>query len=274
MATMEHINRATWRDRDALRHYRRSHDHLNEGERRVFSIALERAKGGRLLDIGVGAGRTAALLAPMVKDYVGIDYTPEMVRLSRLAHPHLRIDQMDARDLSAFEDGSFDAVVFSYNGIDSVDAEGRLAILSEASRVLAPGGLFVFSTFHRNYSGFTEGMRFSRRLLWTANPARLGARILRFGSSYITSAIRKHRYMPLQQRDGEHALLLHHAHDFGILVYATTPSQLQSQLGVAGFATPAPLYGVSGDRIPADDVSAERLAGEEYFYVVAQKPAI
>lgn len=268
MHVMESINRQTWRNPWALRDYRRSSGYLNEGERIAFSIATPRAGRGRILDIGVGGGRTADLLRATASDYVGIDYTPEMVDLCRHNHPDLRFEIMDARDLSAFQDASFDLVVFSYNGIDSVDADGRQAILLEAARVLASGGAFVFSTFHRGWHGFEHHVDY-RRLEWTANPVRLGLRTLRYVEGRIAGTLRQHRLRPLEQRDGEHTILLHGAHDFGVMVYATTLVQLQSQLAEAGFATPALLLDLDGKAI-GDVASPEH----EYFHVVAHKPGI
>ena len=249
MHIMESINRRTWSNSWALRDYRRSSGYLNEGERAAFAIAAPQVGKGRILDIGV-------------------DYTPEMVELCRKNHPDLRFEHMDARDLSPFRDASFDMVVFSYNGIDSVDASGRLAILREAARVLSSGGAFVFSTFHRGWRGFDHHVDY-RRLEWTSNPVRLGLRTLRYVEGRISGTLRQRRLRPLEERDGEHAILLHGAHDFGVMVYATTPPQVQSQLADAGFATPALLLDLEGKPIGAT-ASAEH----EYFHVVAHKPGV
>lgn len=268
MTDMEHINRATWRNPLSLREYRRLSGHINRGEAAAFSKALSRPGRKRVLDIGVGAGRTAELLAPIAESYIGIDYTAEMVAAARAAHPGIPFEHMDARDLSSFANGSFDLVVFSFNGIDSVDARGRARIMAEAARVLAPGGLFVFSTFHRGWKGFARPLPFARRILWTKNPVKLGLRIARFGLGYGEATVRRRLYARLEQRDGEHARLLHSAHDFGILVYATTPRQIDEQLVVAGFKPDPLLFGVDGEPIQ----SGSDLGEEEHFHVIAEKP--
>lgn len=107
------------------------------------------------------------------------------------------------------------------------------------------------------------------RLEWTPNPVRLGLRTLRYVEGRVSGTLRQRRLRPLEQQDGEHAVLLHGAHDFGVMVYATTPTQLQSQLAEAGFAMPALLFDLDGKAIGAV-ASAEH----EYFHVVAHKPGI
>jgi SAM-dependent methyltransferase len=39
--------------------------------------------GKRVLDLGVGAGRTTQYLAPLAADYLGIDVSPAMLALAR-----------------------------------------------------------------------------------------------------------------------------------------------------------------------------------------------
>lgn len=264
MHEMEMINRRTWSSPFSRRDYRNSSGFINEGERRVLGIGLANARGGRVLDIGVGGGRTAALLAREAGDYVGIDYTPEMVTLARSNHPGLRFENMDARDLSVFANGFFDLVVFSYNGIDSVDADGRRSVLREVSRVLKAGGTFAFSTFNRNWHGFGEN-RARSSIIWSNHPAKLSFRLFK----HAMGLVRERRFAPLEQRHGEHAILLHRAHDFGIMVYATTPGQLRVQLSESGFVGEPLLFSIEGR--PLGD---EILADEEYFHVVARKPSL
>src|SRR5689334_17874445 len=65
----------------------------------------------RMLDLGVGAGRTALTFAAVAGSYVGLDYVDEMVRLSRERvgeDENTRFMFRDARDLSCFREGEFD----------------------------------------------------------------------------------------------------------------------------------------------------------------------
>ena len=264
MHAMEEINRGTWSAPLSLRGYRQINGHIDAGEKRVFEMAFTRFRGGRFLDIGVGGGRTAALLARNAGSYLGIDYTPEMVEIARANHSQLDFRLMDARDLSLLDDASLDLVVFSYNGIDSVDPEGRLRVLREVNRVLVPGGAFIFSTFHRDWEGFQLAPSRAVVVPPSSNPILLGLRYYR----YAVGALKARERRRHEVRHGEHAILLHHAHYFGIMVYATTIAQINGQLDGAGFATPTNVFDEYGA-----EASGQASVQTQYFHVFAEKPA-
>jgi SAM-dependent methyltransferase len=121
---------------------------LQAPEAAILERLRPRLADMRMLDLGVGAGRTSLHFAPLVRSYLGIDRSRAMVDacLARFGGACARFEQGDARDLARFPDGAFDLVLFSFNGIDCVDHEGRLATLAGARRVLAKGGLLCFST--------------------------------------------------------------------------------------------------------------------------------
>ncbi len=110
-----------------------------------------------MLDLGVGAGRTTAHFQPFVRRYVGLDYSPPMLEACARRFPdgipNGRFVLGDARDLQVFPSGSFDFVLFSYNGLDSVDAADREAALREIRRVLKDDGWFCFSTHNIDWRG-------------------------------------------------------------------------------------------------------------------------
>ena len=263
MHIMEEINRRTWKKPLSLRGYKQISGHIDEGERRLFEMAFARYRGGSFLDIGVGGGRTAGLLKANAGDYLGIDYTPEMIDIARANHPDLRFETMDARALEDIDDRSRDLVVFSYNGLDSVDPAGRIAILAEVNRVLKPGGAFVFSTFHRGWAGFHQAPDRRSVVPPSSNPVLLGLRYAR----YAMGAWRARQHRLHEVRDGEHAIHLHPAHYFGIMVYATTPAQIGRQLEEAGFKIPPAIFDENGSEL-GDHVSA----ATQYVHVFAEKP--
>lgn len=104
---------------------------------------------GSILDIGIGAGRTTEPLSRVFARYVGVDYSGPLVESSKQLYPDADLREMDARKLEF--DEPFDCVCFSFNGIDSVDFEGREQILSEIHRVLKPGGFFLYSTHNLHH---------------------------------------------------------------------------------------------------------------------------
>jgi len=121
---------------------------LKAAERTVLGRFAGAWRNFEMLDLGVGSGRTGWTFAPLVRRYVGIDYAPPMVERARKLlgdDPNVSIEVGDARDLSAVE-GSFDFVLFSFNGIDAVGHEDRLQILRAVRAKLKPGGHFLFST--------------------------------------------------------------------------------------------------------------------------------
>jgi SAM-dependent methyltransferase len=107
-------------------------------------------QGGRVLDIGCGAGRTTVPLGQMGFPTVGVDISYPMVhkahRFTRRMGLDLYWSVADAADLP-FRSESFDGILFSYNGIELVPGiEGKAQVIEEAWRLLRPGGVFVFTT--------------------------------------------------------------------------------------------------------------------------------
>jgi SAM-dependent methyltransferase len=117
-------------------------------------VILERLgptfKGGRVLDIGVGGGRTTAALAEISGDYIGVDYAPAMIEHCRQRFrgrwQHVSFQVADVRNMAAFPDASFDFVLFSFNGVDYVDESGRRLAFAEMRRVLRPDAWLAFSS--------------------------------------------------------------------------------------------------------------------------------
>ena len=104
-----------------------------------------------MLDLGVGAGRTAWHFAPRVSSYLGLDYARAMVERCQRDLPAYRFIVGDASDLGFAADNSYDFVLFSYNGIDHLELPDRERALAEMKRVLRPGGIMAFSSHNANF---------------------------------------------------------------------------------------------------------------------------
>jgi ubiquinone/menaquinone biosynthesis C-methylase UbiE len=90
-------------DRDRVEWFR-TFTELFPGEHE-FLRDLGRSRARRLLDVGVGAGRTARQFAELSYEYVGTDFSSAMVETCRARFPQFRFEVGDVRDLSRFADG-------------------------------------------------------------------------------------------------------------------------------------------------------------------------
>ena len=123
--------------------------HIAETE---VEAAIARALGGhdtgRLVDVGTGTGRMLELFGGTAKSALGIDRSPEMLRLARvklaeagLVSAELRQADMYSLPLAA---GTADTVI-----IHQVlhYAQQPAAAVAEAARLLAPGGRLLIVDF-------------------------------------------------------------------------------------------------------------------------------
>ena len=188
---------------------------LQPPEETILRVMLPSLPKARMLDLGVGGGRTTVHFADKVREYVGADYSESMILECRNRFaggpPHISFTVCDARSMDQFEAGSFDFILFSHNGIDSVSHEDRLQILREIQRVGKPGGSFCFSTHNLNWCANI----FDLRRIITLNP-RLAGRmakrlVLRFiyNSGVRAAQVRNAPFVVLN--DGaHHGKLQHH----------------------------------------------------------------
>jgi ubiquinone/menaquinone biosynthesis C-methylase UbiE len=184
-------------------------------------------KDKKLLDIGIGAGRTTKFLLEISSNYTGIDYTPRSAELAQKKFPAAKILCCDARDLRIFDDAAFEFVLFSFNAIDYMIHEDRMKVLSEIHRVLKPGGLFMFSTHNRDY-------RYFDKLPWQEG---------RYDLNHLKSCLHTFVHLPKHYRMKKHeirtdryAIINDMAHGFSLLAYYISLAEQVKQLDEAGFA--------------------------------------
>ena len=95
-----------------------------------------------VLEVGVGVGRLAKVIGPLVREYHGMDVSANMIK-----HARRRCSELDnvflyhvaTNDLSAFPSSKFDTVIFQVVLIH-LDREDAFHYLEEAHRVLKPEG--------------------------------------------------------------------------------------------------------------------------------------
>lgn len=106
----------------------------------------------RVLDLGCGAGFLANHLAELGHEVTGLDASAEALLVAAEHDPQrtVRYVQGDALELP-FATGSFD-VVCAMDFLEHVEPRGR--VIAEAARMLAPGGMFFFHTFNRNFLAY------------------------------------------------------------------------------------------------------------------------
>jgi SAM-dependent methyltransferase len=106
----------------------------------------------RVLDIGCGIGRFEEALAPEMGHVVGIDISAEMILAARRRCAGLRnvqLLQCSGRDLSLFDDGSFD-LVLAVDCLPYLVQSGMSLVerhVAEAARVLATAGDLLIINF-------------------------------------------------------------------------------------------------------------------------------
>ena len=100
---------------------------------------------GLVADIGCGPGHVARYLHDQGVETVGIDLSPEMIRLAQDRNPSLDFRVGDMRAL-ALSDGALAGIVAFYSLIH-IAPEEHPHTLRELRRVLKPGGLLLLG-FH------------------------------------------------------------------------------------------------------------------------------
>lgn len=123
--------------------------HVAESEvEAAIARALGEAPIGRLIDIGTGTGRMLELFGPEAEQALGIDKSPEMLRLARvkLAEAGLAAAELRQGDMYALPlpSGAAETVI-----IHQVlhYAQNPAAAVAEAARLLTPGGRLLIVDF-------------------------------------------------------------------------------------------------------------------------------
>jgi len=243
--TLDSINKRAYSNKKILRWYD-DLDNILRPEEVILESLAPAIKDRKLMDIGIGGGRTTRRLLELSKDYLGIDYSPDFVAVARRKFPEARIECCDARDLGMFATDAFDFALFSFNSIDYIAHDGRIRALAEINRVLKPNGFFMFATHNRDYRGFNK-------LPWQEQTP--------FSLGHLKSCLYTFVHLPKhflmqkhEQHTREYAIVNDTAHGFSLLSYYIGMSEQIRQLERMGF-TMVEAYNAEGERVVEDSES-------------------
>ena len=110
---------------------------------------LEKANTGRVLYLGVGAGRIFGEIAKWNSEAIGVDNSAEMLELLRRNCPHIKKGQLvfaDALD-GSFINHQFDVIVAPYSFLQIFGGDHLSQLLQNIYNWLKPGGMFYTDTF-------------------------------------------------------------------------------------------------------------------------------
>jgi len=182
-----------------------------------------------VLDLGCGAGRLAVHVQPFVARYLGLDISPHMVSYCRSHLPDLEFAVGDMLELH-LADESFGAIFAIANLFDAVDHVDRLRVLRAVHRLLAPGGLLVFSSHNRNWSGMGAPP--------TLDVGGSLRGLLRGAAEYALA--RAHqlvaRVRRLEHHTRDYSVVTDPGHDFRVLHYYIARATQSQQLAHHGFS--------------------------------------
>jgi SAM-dependent methyltransferase len=208
-------------------------DCLQLPEVEILSKLRNLIEGKRILDIGVGGGRTTPYLFEISNNYIGIDYSQKMIDRCRSRYPGVDFRVCDVRDLSQFNGAQFDFVLFSFNGIDHIEHDERIRALAEIRRLLSDSGVFVFSSHNRaapvRRAWSPDHLPF--RINPLREPRRFANQLLRYGLGILNSLSRKR----LEKQSSVYELRNDSASQYALISYYIAIADQIQQLKEAGY---------------------------------------
>jgi ubiquinone/menaquinone biosynthesis C-methylase UbiE len=197
---------------------------LQPAETTIFNLLQPQLSTMKMLDIGVGGGRTTQHFYDVTAEYIGIDYSAEMIAACQMRFPEAVFQICDVREMSRFADHSFDFILFSFNGIDYISHADRLQVFAEIQRICKPGGYFCFSS--HNLDGFEQQFDYWQQLKF--NPFTTYVNLVMSAFLHIFNFP-----MTLKKlRRSSHSILKDESHNFRLNTYYIRPQEQLKQLKI------------------------------------------
>jgi SAM-dependent methyltransferase len=254
-------NFSTWNRKEIAGEYVAASE-LQAPERTILALLRHELAGMKMLDIGVGAGRTTIHFAGLVQEYWGIDYSGAMIDLCRARFPQpgagVRLAVCDARNMNICLDRFFDFILFSYNGIDYVSHDERLRILAEIARVGRAGAYFCFST-HNLRGGL-------RRLEFPALSGSLTGRVQKIWEWLLLRGWHNRVFSLSGLRDLRYTVLNDGVHGNGLLTYYIRPTAQIEQLRSLGFENMR-VYRLDTGELVSDESTLDEIDDPWLYYL-------
>ncbi|MCK4589171.1 MAG: class I SAM-dependent methyltransferase [Nanoarchaeota archaeon] len=233
-------NRKAYEAKNVVKEYS-AQKHLQKAEETILKRFKERFKKMKMLDIGVGGGRTTYHFANLVKEYVGIDYSKNMVKECIKKFPNYSnktsFKVCDARSMRIFNNDYFDFILFSFNGIDYMSHQDRLKTLEEIKRLCKKNGFFCFSTHNLQSIGKVFSIQISY------NPIKM---IWRF-FCYLRIIFSNKNIKKI--KDKNYAIINDGAHRFKLRTFYIKPKEQIKQLNHLGFKNIQIYSSLTGEEI-------------------------
>ncbi len=199
---------------------------LQPAEKTIIDLFKERLPTMKMLDIGIGGGRTTGHFSPLAGEYTGIDYSAEMITASRQRFSDspqpMSLEVGDARSMNQFADNSFDFILFSFNGIDYVSHSERLHILQEIRRVGKPG-CYVFFSSH-NLQSMAREFDYQKQI--SLNPLKTYVNLVMLALLKLFNASITRNML----KTASHLIIRDSSHNFRLQTYYIRPEEQVKQL--------------------------------------------
>lgn len=222
-------------------------DNLQKPEQTILNLLRDRLPFMRMLDLGIGGGRTTVHFEPLVYEYLGSDYAENMVQACIKRFPNAgertRFEVIDATNMAGVPDKYYDLILFSFNSIDCVAPEDRHKVFQEAIRVGKPGGYFVFSSHNLRY------LRTMYRLKWYNKVNEL---LYQF---YRTARLIYHNGFPGKYDQSDFAVIRNGIEHFSLNIYYSKPEYQVKILKQMGFQSVRTFSRKTGEEIPLNQLS-------------------